>query len=360
MMNSQKYRWHTAVIRCAKRRQAIYAALVLLPLLSLNACSSHSDPTSDTSKAAKSSAAAPTQTSTNWDGPKAKAIHDGDQGEKAAYECRVTSSGVNDIYTGNYAPAAADIPDLGVSKKSDQIVVIKATGVEKASAILHAAWSGKDSLRTECDRAQAIAKVSATDRPFETYEPVTGDVVPLLGQYFAVRHEAIDYASLAASYDTDYKQEQDGFKKKDKLAAFTAQLNTAIEKAKANPYLVLPPLRESIPAYDFDSGSYDLTKLFGADMRVHLANGHMEMRYADASLLAHYKPADESEARRIEDLVSKRGALRDADVVLYGKVVGADQGINQPYLIFAITRADFTTVDSYKNPSTPLFSVTAE
>lgn len=337
------------------------ALLLLLPLLALGACSSHSDSSTGASKATPSSAATATHTSSRWDGSKAKSLFDGDQGAKSAYECHVASYTPADVYTDNYTPAAEDIPELGVTKKSDRIVVINATSVDKAVAILQAAWISRDSLRLDgCDRAQAVTHVSAKEKPFETYGKVTDDVLPLLGQYFAVRHDAIDYASLAARYDSDYAREQDGFKKKDGLDAFTARLNAAIEQAKANPYVVLPPLLHEMPTYDFTSGSYDLTKIFSPGLRIELANSAMKMRLADASAMAQYKPADEGDARRIEELLSKESFPRGANVVLYGKVVAADQDAGQPYLILAITRADFSTVGAYKNPSKPLFSVEAK
>lgn len=205
--------------------------------------------------------------------------------------------------------------------------------------------------------APPTATVTAAEKPFDQYRAPTDDALAWVATYYAVAGTPPDYPAVAARLDPGFQQTSDAFARRDAVAAIKAKLDAAIAVAKANPYVRLPPVLGTLPAYDLEHGHYDLSPLIGPDLRVRVADGAASVSFAPSPGVAAYTPASEADARQLEHAISSNPLGRKVQVTVYGKVFAAKLRGGEPQLTVMPSRV---VVENYligKDPE-PLFTAT--
>ncbi|WP_368309921.1 hypothetical protein [Luteibacter sp. CQ10] len=199
--------------------------------------------------------------------------------------------------------------------------------------------------------------VTAAEKPFEAYMVPDHDGLRWVGLYYAVTGAPIDAAAVANRLDPAYQTATDAFAKRDALTAVQAKLQQAIDEAKANPYVRLPPVVTHMPAFDIDHGRYDFSDLIGEGRGMHLGDTGAQVRFAASPGLTGYAPANEAEARALEHTLGSNPLGRRIQMVVYGKVVGGTLMSGEPQLTVMPSRVVIENfyVDGH---TTPLLTAT--
>lgn len=197
----------------------------------------------------------------------------------------------------------------------------------------------------------------ASDKPFDAYAQPGTDRIAWLGQVCAAANTPVDYEGLAQRFDEPYASAQDAFAQRDALTAFKTKLDAAIASAKINPYVVVPRFVATVPNYDLKAEHYDLSLTIGTNVQVGVADRAVAVRFV-ANGLDAYRPADEAEARRDEQLLSHASLPHQVRATVWGKVVGGAFEGTAPVLTIAPLRLSAVTYD-FQGPGQPVFTATA-
>lgn len=210
---------------------------------------------------------------------------------------------------------------------------------------------------TNSSQAADSPSVTATEKPFEAYMAPDHDGLRWVGLYYAVTGAPIDAAAVANRLDPAYQRATDAFAKRDALTAVQAKLQQAIDQAKANPYVRLPPVVTHMPTFDIDRGRYDFSDLIGEGRGMHLGDTGAQVRFAPSPGLTGYAPANVAEARVLEHTLGSNPLGRQIQMTVYGKVIGGTLMSGEPQLLVAPSRVVLENfyVDGH---TTPLLTAT--
>jgi hypothetical protein len=212
-------------------------------------------------------------------------------------------------------------------------------------------------LSAAAPKAPAPSPVTANEKPFEQYGTGSPDGLAWVALYYGVSGAPVDYAAVAGRLDPAYQKTTDAFAQRDALASLKARLDPAIAKAKADPYIQLPPVVTRMPAYDVEHGHYDLTTLVGDGHGMTVADGNARVVFAANPGLSAYAPATEADARALEHAIAANPLGREAQLTIYGKVVAAEARGGTPQLTVVPTRV--VVLNDFADGHTePLFTAT--
>lgn len=205
--------------------------------------------------------------------------------------------------------------------------------------------------------AADVARVTASEKPFDAYRAPDGDALAWVGAYYAASGAAPDYPAVAARLDPVFQRTTDAFAQQDAIAGTKTKLDAAIAAAKANPYVRLPPVVARLPGYDLAHQRYDFADLIGPTMGLTVADGAAQIRFAPNPGLSGYAPANEAEARTLEHAIASNPLNRQIQYTVFGKVVGATLNGGTPELTVVPTRV---VVENYllDKPAELLFTAT--
>lgn len=209
----------------------------------------------------------------------------------------------------------------------------------------------RDFFKLGSPEAQAVVAPITVDAPLSSYE--SADQIALLGQFYSLSTNAVDYEGDIQKFDSAYDLEANGFKKRDMMKSFKNELDAAIQHAKEHHLLRLPPFDVQVPAFDFNDMTYYFGSVVSPENTITGTNCPCVAIHPSQVTNLKYKTINEEEARAIEGKLSKNG--RSAYIRLYGKVIKSDRDINQnPNITLAVTHVD-VLLDP--GSSKPLFSV---
>lgn len=143
--------------------------------------------------------------------------------------------------------------------------------------------------------APAAKKMVALDR----YVEVDGKAV--LAAVFAFAQGEPDYAAYAAAASAEYRSERDVFKKKDILETLKPSIDTALAKAKENPYFAITD-EIKISDYSFDTKSFRIARYADAGNALRYEEGgyFFDLRFVNGPQFKNLVVEDEQVARAIQ------------------------------------------------------------
>ena len=130
--------------------------------------------------------------------------------------------------------------------------------------------------------------------------------------YAAFSDLPANYDKMARSFSREYRSATDEFKKHDLLAALQPKLDAGIANAKTHPYITWIDDSPRLAHYDFAQKSFQVgSSLFqrGGYLTFY-DNGSYVLAVSNGEVFRQLHVADESKARVIEALISKRRSMQ--------------------------------------------------
>lgn len=250
-----------------------------------------------------------------WNDEAAKTAIAQDSGPKSTYVCLFSFS--DDPQLGTNAHPI-DRPQIGMKKISASQESVEATSAQKAQEIMATAVN-KSLPIGPCTADLSAAAVDKTI-PLSSYtELQSGSQIAVLYYFYA--KAPLPAANLALSFDTDYQNTSDAFRREDLLKSLTPRYEAQQKTEAAFPYFKVR-LMASLGHYNAQTKSFPLLDL-GVDGNSRLSmndsSDYAIVPRGDARFNS-IVPANEADARALEAKVSASGNNRlPINVDLYVK-----------------------------------------
>ncbi|SAL11472.1 hypothetical protein AWB69_00309 [Caballeronia udeis] len=254
-----------------------------------------------------------------WNDSAAKAAMAQDSGPKTTYVCLFSFS--DDAQLGTDAHPV-DRPQIGMKKISATQESVDATSAQKAQEIMETAVN-KSLPIGPCTADLASATIDKSI-PLASYADLqSGSQIAVLYYFYA--KAPLPAADLAHSFDTDYQNTSDAFKREDLLKSLTPRYGAQQKTEAAFPYFKVR-LMASLGHYNAQTKSFPLLGL-GVDGNSRLSmndsSDYAIVPRGDARF-SSIVPANEGQARSLESKVSASGRDRlSVNVDLYVKAADA-------------------------------------
>jgi hypothetical protein len=274
-------------------------------------------PSNSSTAAAAASSAYPLPR--EWNDNAAKAAIARDSGPKNTYVCLFSFS--DDAQLGTDAHPI-DRPQIGMKKVSATQESVEATSAQKAQEIM------KTAVNKSLPIGPCTADVSssAVDKsiPLSSYTVLqSGSQIAVL--YYFYTKSPLPAPDLARSFDTDYQNTSDAFKREDLLKSLTPRYEAQQKTESAFPYFKIK-MMTSLGHYNPQTKSFPLLDL-GVDgnsrFSMNDSSDYAIVPRGDARFNSII-PANEDQARSLESKVSASGRDRlSVNVDLYVKAADA-------------------------------------
>lgn len=173
---------------------------------------------------------------------------------------------------------------------------------------LNAYNAHKEKQRMEAAQAESARKAGfkKADRsvPFEQYQEIKdGKTIMLI--YHAMTNGSLDGEQLAKAYDERLYEEEDAFKRQDRIKAFMPKVQADMVGIIDSPYYTLE-FRVSLDSYDFDKKAFKVYGVSNEGLSVSMRGaGKQHITFINGSEYGWLKVEDEALARKIEDIRNK-------------------------------------------------------
>lgn len=131
----------------------------------------------------------------------------------------------------------------------------------------------------------------------------------LMFLYYALSNMPLDYDQIATAYSDDYRNTNDGFKKKDILKSIQPRIDQEIANAKTNRYFTAnEPL--NVGPYDFNNKAFPLNGFEDGTYGYFYDLSDYKYGYTNAAPLRMLTIKDDAIARKIEEMRSKGQGMK--------------------------------------------------
>lgn len=201
----------------------------------------------------------------------------------------------------DYAAAqAADTTLTGVPYENSY------EGREAAKAAQQAAVAAAAAAQ----RAAGVAALPKADPNYPLNQYITWQSgAQVMFMYNALNNAPLDYDKIASLYSSEYRNNNDTFKKSDLLKSLTPNINAEIGRAKANRYFVVT-LPVQLNSYDLSSHSFTDTSIVSGTTFYFVDSEHpYNYSFTNGDSFKTINVIDETLARKIEGVRSNGSGM---------------------------------------------------